>query len=165
MVVNATCPVYLPSSSRQSFLQRLHSLPNQTLWRTFQTNGDGSWIYCSLLAGNLIIMSDGSYNENIALHVCSCATVFRNKITNESAHVTWVEKSNAHTADNYRAELLGAIAIQLILKVASDGKYIPCDLRPQCGCDNKTVVYHGNHPVVPCQKSRRRLISFVITKG
>lgn len=149
MVVNATCPVYLPSSSRQSFLQRLHSLPNQTLWRTFQTDGDGSWIYCSLLAGNLIIMSDGSYNENIALDVCSCATVFRDKITNDSARVTWAEKSNAHTADNYRAELLGAIAIQLILKVASDGKYIPRDLRPQCGCDNKTVVYHGNHPRRP----------------
>jgi hypothetical protein len=67
LVVNATCPVYLPSSSRQSFLQRLHSLPNQSLWRTFQTHGDGSWIYRSLLSGNLITMSNGSYNENIAL--------------------------------------------------------------------------------------------------
>jgi hypothetical protein len=42
LVVNATYPVYLPSSPRQSFLQRLHSLPNQSLWRTFQTDGDGS---------------------------------------------------------------------------------------------------------------------------
>jgi hypothetical protein len=94
-------------------------------------------------------MSDGSYNENIALDVCSCAAIFRDKVTNETARVTWVEKSNAHTADNYRAELLGGIAIQLVLKVASDGKYVPRNLRPQCGCDNKTVVHHGNHPRRP----------------
>jgi hypothetical protein len=94
-------------------------------------------------------MSDGSYNENIALDVCSCAAVFRDKVSNESACVTWVKKSDAHTTDNYRAKLLGAISIQLILKVASDGKYIPRNLRPQCGCDNKTIVYHGNHPCRP----------------
>jgi hypothetical protein len=94
-------------------------------------------------------MSNGSYNENIALDVCSCAAVFRDKVSNESARVTWVEKSDAHTADNYMAKLLGAIAIQLILKVASDGKYIPRNLCPLCGCDNKTVVYHGNHPCRP----------------
>lgn len=94
-------------------------------------------------------MSDGSYNENIALDICSCAALFRDRVTGESAWVTWVEKGNVHTADNYRAELLGAIAIQLVLKVASDGKYIPRDLRPQCGGDNKTVVYHGNHPRHP----------------
>jgi hypothetical protein len=39
-----------------------------------------------------------------------------------------------------------AIAIQLLLQVATKGKYIPRDLWPQCGCDNKTVVWHGNHP-------------------
>jgi hypothetical protein len=99
-------------------------------------------------------MSDGSYNVNIALYVCSCAVLFRDKATGESARVTWVEQSNVHTADNYRAELLGAIAIQLLLKVASDGKYIPCDLRPQCGCDNKTVIYHGNHPRRPMSEKQ-----------
>jgi hypothetical protein len=111
LVVNTTCPVYIPSSHRQSFLQQIHSLPNQSLWRTFQTDGDRLWINRSLLAGNLITTSDGSYNENIALDVCSCAALFRDRVTGESARVTWVEKSNVHTADNYRAELLGAIAI------------------------------------------------------
>ena len=88
LVVEATCLVYLPSPARQSFLQRLHSLPNRSLWRTFRTDGDGSWIYRSLLAGNLITMSDGSYNENLALDVCSCAVLFRDSVTGESAKVS-----------------------------------------------------------------------------
>jgi hypothetical protein len=130
-------------------MERLHALPNQSLWRTFTTDGDGSWIYRSLVAGNLIMMSDGSYNDNVALDVCSCAVVFRDRFSGDTARVSWVEKSNNYTADNYRAELLGGIAIQLLLKVATDGKYIPRDLRPQCGCDNSTVVWHGNHPRRP----------------
>jgi hypothetical protein len=44
---------------------------------------------------------------------------------------------------------LGSIAIQLLLQVVREGKYIPRDLPPQCGCDNKTVVWHGNHPRRP----------------
>jgi hypothetical protein len=78
LILHSISPVYLPSPSRQSFMEQLHSLPNQSLWRTFTKDGDGSsWIFCSLLAGNLIMMSDGSYNENIALDLCSCAVVFR----------------------------------------------------------------------------------------
>jgi hypothetical protein len=102
-------------------MEHLHSLPNQSLWCTFTTDGDGSWIYRSLLAGNLIMMSDGSYNENISLDVCSCVVVFRDRFSGEAARVTWVEKSDNYTADNYCAELLGAIAIQLLLQVATDG--------------------------------------------
>jgi hypothetical protein len=98
------------------------------------------------MAGNLIAMSDGSYNDKIALDVCSCAVVLRDRVTNETARVSWVEKSDNHIADNYQSELLGAIAIQLLLKVASDGKYVPRDLRPQCGCNNLTMVWHGNRP-------------------
>jgi hypothetical protein len=85
LILHSTSQVYLPSPSRQSFMEHLHSLPNQSLWRTFTTDGDGSWIYRSLLAGNLIMMSDGSYNENIALDVCLCAVVFRNRFSGEAA--------------------------------------------------------------------------------
>jgi hypothetical protein len=45
--------------------------------------------------------------------------------------VTWVERSDVHTSDNYRAELLGAIALQLLVKVALDGKYVDKDMRPR----------------------------------
>lgn len=61
-----------------------------------------------------------------------------------------MEGSGVHTGDNYRAELLlGAIALQLLVKVALDGKYVNEDMRPRFGCDNNTIVFHGNHPYRP----------------
>jgi len=91
-------------------------------------------------------MSDGSYNPAIATDACICASIILRIDTGDRAKVTWVESSDVHTADNYRAELFGAIALQLLVKVALDDKYINKDMRPRFGCDNKTVVYHGNHP-------------------
>ena len=141
---------YVPAPQRRTFLQRLHSLPNSSLWRTFEVDGDGSWIYGGLLKNTLILMSDGSYNSAIATDACSCASIIlRTDTTGDRAKVTWVERSDVHTADNYRAELLGAIALQLLVRVALDGKYVNKDMRPRFGCDNKTVVFHGNHPHRP----------------
>ena len=65
------------------------------------------------------------------------------------ASVTWSERSDRFSADNYRAELLGAIALQLLVQTACEGKYISPCMRPQIGCDNAGVVHHGNHPWRP----------------
>ena len=147
--IHSTAKVYMPSPQRRSFLQRLHALSNQSLWRSFRVDGDGSWIYGGLLNNTLVLMSDGSYNRGMAPEVCSSASIILRSDTGDRAVVTWVEKSDVHTADNYRAELLGAIALQLLVRVALDGKYICKDMRPRFGCDNKTVVFHGNHPYRP----------------
>ena len=93
--------------------------------------------------------SDGSYNESLANDVCSSASLIRCNQTGNSASVTWVERSNSHTADNYRAELLGAVALQIMVNTAIDGKYVSMDMRLRFGCDNRTVVFHGNHPRRP----------------
>jgi hypothetical protein len=93
-------------------------LTNQSLWKSFTVDGDGSWICNGLLNNTLVIMSDGSYDENSANDVCSCAAAIMCLVTGQSATVTWAEKSGCYTADNYWAELLGGIAIQLILRVA-----------------------------------------------
>jgi hypothetical protein len=91
----------------------------------------------------------GSFNSVIATDACSCASIILRTDTGDRAKVTWVERSDVHTADNYRAELLGAIALQLLVKVALDGKYLNKDMRPRFGCDNKTVIFHCNHPYRP----------------
>ena len=141
--------VYVPSRDRRSFVEKLQSLPNQSLWRTLQLDGDGSWIYRGLLRNSLVLMSDGSYNEALATDVCSSASMILCTETGSRCTVTWVEKSNSHTADNFRAELLGATALQMLISVALDGKYVSMDMTPRFGCDNTTVVYHGNHPRRP----------------
>ena len=39
----------------------MRAQPNQTLWRTIVTDGDGLLIYESLLSNTLVMMSDGAY--------------------------------------------------------------------------------------------------------
>jgi hypothetical protein len=133
-------------------------------------DGDGSWIYGGLLNNTLILMSDGSYNRGIATDVCSWLPIILRTDTGDRAVVTWVEKSDVHTADIYRAELLGAIALQLLVKVALHEKYISKDMRPRFGCDNKTVVFHGNHPHRPmpekqAQADLLRYLKFLARKS
>jgi hypothetical protein len=54
-----------------------------------------------------------------------------------------VEKSP--DADNYRAEILGGILVQLVLRAASQNKYSPY-APVVVDCDNLGVVRHGNAP-------------------
>jgi hypothetical protein len=99
-----------------------------------------------------VMMSDGSYDKvaaNDRNNICSCAAIIECSKTGRCATVTWVEDSNCYTADNYRAERLGGIALELIIRTACEGKYISPSMCPQIGCNNNVVVYHGNHPWRP----------------
>eukprot|EP00956_Cyclotella_meneghiniana_P034366 scaffold104037_cov45-Cyclotella_meneghiniana.AAC.3 len=116
--VHSVADTYSPPLHRRSFLERVRAEPNQTLWRTFVTDGDGSWIYESLLSNNLVMMSDGAYEPLLAEDVCSCAAVVMCLRTGNKASLTWVEQSDRVSADNYRAEILGGIALQMLVKVA-----------------------------------------------
>ena len=113
-VLHSTAPVFVPPVHRRSFLDRIRLLTNQSLWKSFTVDGDGSWICTGLLNSTLVMMSDGSYDENSANDVCSCAAAIECSVTGQRAMVTWAEKSDCYTADNYRAELLGGIAIQML---------------------------------------------------
>ena len=95
------------------------------------------------------MMSDGSYDEMTANDACSCAAIIEHSLTGQRATVTWVERSDRFSADNYRAEILGGIVLQLLLRTACEGKYVSPSMRPRVGCDNNGVVYHGNHPRRP----------------
>ena len=149
--LHSSSRAYRPSTARMSFLDRISSQTNASLWKHFRVDGDGSWLYDALLRGSLILVSDGSYNESIARDCCSCSVTVRCRATGNKAKVSWVEQSDTKTADNYRAEILGGIAIQLLLKIIVDGKYIPSGLSVRIGCDNKGVVHHGNKPHRPLE--------------
>lgn len=67
-----------------------------------------------------------------------------------------MEKSDNITADNYRAEILGGIALKLLLKTITDGNYIyiPWNLKIQIGCKNNGVVHHCNKANWPLENSQ-----------
>ena len=75
--------------------------------------------------------------------------VFYCKITKQSATVAWVEKTTSKSADNYRAEILGGIAAQLVIKAVLTDRRVHPSMRLRIGCDNLGVVKHGNKPLRP----------------
>jgi hypothetical protein len=68
--------------------------------------------------------------------------------------MTWVERSSKISADNYRAEILGGVGAQLLVKTAVTGCQVAGSHIPGYGCDNLGVVIHGNncrHPMLEKQ--------------
>ena len=136
--------VYNPPDDDKTILERLKSWENRTLWSTFKCDDDGEWIYRAIYLGSLVIAHDGSYMSKVAPDVCSAAVVLHCKLCKKYASVTWVEKTTKKGADNYRAEILGGIAAQLIVKAALTNRRRHSSMRVRVGCDNLGVVNHGN---------------------
>ncbi len=116
------------------------------MWFSLQTNGENEeWIFRGLMWGSLIIGHDGSYMPYLASNVCSCAVVLHCMHTGYYADLTWVERSSKASADNYRAEILGGVRAQLLVKAAVTGWHVAGSYIPHYGCDNMGIVIHGNH--------------------
>jgi len=143
VTLHSTAPVFVALPAPTSFLDTLHSFENQSLWRYFHCDGDGEWIADGLANGTLLIVHDGSYMRNVDKTVCSAAYMIYCVATKQKCKGSVVERSSS--ADNYRAEILGGLVVQLILRAATSGRR--CNFQPvQIDCDNDGVVKHGNAP-------------------
>ena len=125
-----------------SFLSVLASWENQTLWTNLSVDSTGQWLTDALCSGSLDIVHDGSFMKKVTPKVCSMALIMRCRITGYQLTCTWTELSNS--ADNYRAELLGAVCCSLILKAASMVPAVYPHSPLLRHCDNMGVVKHGN---------------------
>jgi len=104
-----------------------------------------------LVDGTLVSVHDGSYMKEVNPQVCSAAFMIRCSNTGlraKGAVEEWLE-----SADNYRAEILGGIMTQLVLKAASQDprlhyRTVTVDY------DNKGVVIHGNSPQWPLKENQ-----------
>eukprot|EP00956_Cyclotella_meneghiniana_P019807 scaffold34440_cov45-Cyclotella_meneghiniana.AAC.4 len=90
-IVHSVAEAFSPPQQRCTFLERIRALPN------------GLWIYESLLSNSLVMMSDGAYELLLAEGVCSCAIIVMCLRTGNRASLTWLERSDRLSADNYRA--------------------------------------------------------------
>ena len=135
----ATMPVTVPIET--DFWTVLRSFENQSLWKNFVCDGDGSWIHQGMRQGTLTIVHDGSYMKELDKNVCSAGFMIfcsRTKCQAKGAVAEWSEN-----ADNYRAEILGGVLIQLVLRAASrtpNATYEPVEI----DCNNQGAVTHGN---------------------
>ena len=133
------------------FWEVLHSFENQTFWKHFDCDDDGEWIHQGLMLGSLCMVHDGSYMPEVTTEVCSAAIYIYCQHTKKRAKGCIVE----HTpdADNYRAELLGGLMTQLVLRAASSRKLSPYK-EASIFCDNQGVLSHGNAPWAPLSEKQ-----------
>jgi hypothetical protein len=94
------------------------------------------------------------YQPELANNICAGATVIHFPQTDKFAELTWVEKSDHKTATNYRGEILGAIATQLLIKCSVNSQVVQGHLSPRIGCDNMGIVKHGNSPLRPLSEKQ-----------
>ena len=153
-------PVPRNRTPRMSFLDTLHSWPNQSLWRYFKCDGDGEWIRRAVINGTLRFVHDGSYMKKVAPKICSAAFILSCSSTGMRATGTLVEHSDS--ADNYRAEALGAAAGLLVLRAATSRQFRYLDVVAHC--DNMGIVKHGNAADSPCVEKQVHADLIVLIK-
>ena len=102
------------------------------MWKHLKGNIDPGWIRTALEQGTLICATDGSYDAKRADNLCGAGWVIYCTASRQRLTGALVERSEA--AGSYRGELLGMLAIRLLLlaveeycETHGDGSKIICD--------------------------------------
>lgn len=83
------------------------------MWEAVQLVGPTSWIAEAIATGTCIAVTDGSYQPKYRSDVCSAAFFFES--TDRRYKLVGAFPERSETANAYRGELLGLLAIHLIL--------------------------------------------------
>ena len=106
----------LPSNEEEDkpeFMEFLRAWGGEWMWEDVQLNETPEWAAECLRTGDLVCVTDGSYNKKTAPDICSAGWVLASKSTRRYIAGTLVERSP--WANSYRGELLGMLAIRLFL--------------------------------------------------
>ena len=96
------------------------------------------WVVEGLKEGSLVCVTDGSYFKKKAPNVCSAGWIIADRRTKRQIGGTLVEISPS--ADSYRGEMLGMLAIRLFL-LAVEEFYSAVTTSNDICCDNKGALY------------------------
>jgi hypothetical protein len=108
---------YLPcpptKANPASFWEVIRAWGNDRMWDNLSITGDIDWILASIADNSCIAVTDGSCMKEMYLHLNSAAFVLECSKGHSRLMGSFVE----HTPDagSYRGELLGIMAIHLIL--------------------------------------------------
>ena len=87
------------------------------MWKTLRLIGDEDWIKGAIERGTLTAVTDGSYIKEVCPGLCSAAFILECSEKNGRIIGSFSEASPA--ANAYRGELMGLMAIHLILLAAN----------------------------------------------
>jgi hypothetical protein len=106
-------PSNRPIPAPSTFLKVLQSWGNTWLWEHMSVSGGMEWLNKSILEGTLVTMTDGSYIRELFPNLCSAAFVL--ECSKGQGRVVGLFSEALIVANAYRGELLGLLAIHLIL--------------------------------------------------
>jgi hypothetical protein len=149
-------PVFETMDGPPHLLAALKLMPNQSLWRNVDLDGDGQWIIDGLRRGSLVVAHDGSFMEHLDRTVCSAGLVLFCTHTRHIATASCAERTDSDTAGNYRGELLGGLLLALIMRAAAPFlAHTPCPV-VEIACDNMGVVIHGQNRHRPLKEAQKQ---------
>jgi hypothetical protein len=102
-----------PPQTPWMFMEVLYSWGNTWLWDNILMAGGCNWLHEAIRDGSLIAVTDGSYIREQHLNLCSLAFVF--ECNKGQGRLIGSFSESLRVANAYQGELLGLIAIHLIL--------------------------------------------------
>lgn len=106
-----------PEKMPESLFEVLQEWDNTWLWKSLRLVGDDNWLLESIQAGTCIAVTDGSYIREVYPDLCSCAFIL--ECTEGRGRIFGSFPESSKVANAYRGELLGLMAIHLILLAAN----------------------------------------------
>ena len=106
-------PMAEPDTTPTTFLGVLESWGNTWLWENMTVTGGTEWIQHSIIDGSLVAVTDGSYIRKLYPNLCSAAFVI--ECAKGRGRIAGSFSERLDVANAYRGELLGLMAIHLIL--------------------------------------------------
>jgi len=101
----------------ETVLEILSEWGNTWIWESLQWFGDDDWLLEAIREGTCVAVTDGSYIKELYGDVCSCAFVL--ECTRGRGRVLGSFPEQSLRACAYRGELLGLMALHLILLAAN----------------------------------------------
>ena len=108
------------------------------MWEDLRLTEDLEWIVESLQNKSLVCVTDGSYDKQRAPDVCSAGWIMKCRRTGRQISGSLVEVSPS--AGSYRGEMLGMLAIRLLL-LAVEEYFGAITKDNRICCDNKGAIF------------------------
>ena len=117
VAVDSTATMAEPRQAPETLLEVLDEWECGWMWDSLSLTGDEDWLLEAIEEGTCVAVTDGSYIKELFPDVCSAAFVLECSRGRGTIVGSFEEQSNVACA--YRAELLGLMAIHLILLAAN----------------------------------------------
>ena len=116
-VIVSTADAPRPTAMPETMLEVLEDWGCLWIWSSLRLVGDDHWLEEAIEAGTCRAVTDGSYIKELYPNICSAAFVF--ECSEGKGRIIGSFPEQATTACAYRGELLGLLAIHLILLAAN----------------------------------------------